>query len=529
MEQAARHDSYLGFLAGAVRRHVILVAVIVLVGIAGSVAYIKVTPARYTASASLLPLPLLGNPVAPEIASANSTQQTVAYQTEASLVDTSAVADRASDLLGTTVPRPQDVLTATIPPSTQIIKITYTSSSPQRAQEGARAFAHAFLAYRKSVTVSINEQTLTSLEKQLEIANDGLRAANGLAHPTAASKSRAAHLQDQVDSFDARIAALESLDPDPGVVVRSAHLPKAPDGLSSYVIVLVGAVLAFLLGLVLAGVRERRRDLVDSGMEHDVAGLPFLASLPQAGAEVRLITDSQPDDALSEAYRRMRAGFIAVSGKLKVIAISGVSREAIVGPVAVNLGISLAHAGFRVTVVATDGGERSSETLLDAKSSPGLAEVLLDRADLSSAVQEIHGIWFLSAGYDTSQARELYAGPAFKSVIKKLNLESDFVIVASTGVSTADAGSVALVCDGVVLAVTRGVTTHADTIAAIESYESLHITCVGAVSLSDAKPASGADGLAASEAPQAVRSNRSAARPSRKPPRHPKPGFGTDG
>lgn len=532
MEQATRHDSYLGLLSRAVRRHAILVLVVVLLGVAGAVAYVHVKPVRYTATATLLPRPLLGNPLGQDISASNGTQLTVAMQTEAGLVDTPVVGALATKSLGAVVPRPQDKVTATVPPNTQIISITYRSTSALHAQQGAQAFAKAFLAYRESVSVTAQQQTLAVLERQRAVATAALRTATRAVLPGSDPRSYASQRQllysNQLATLVNRISSTEALSTSPGVVVKSPSLPTAADGLPPYLVVVAGALLAFVLGLMLAAMRERRRDLVDSAVEHDVCGLPLLASLPRVPAgSPHLITDRQPGDVVSEAYRRMRAGLIAVSGSLKVFSICCVSPEAASAPVAANLGICLAQAGFRVTVVTTDADEQTSQTLRRAASSAGLADVLLHEADLTDALHHIHGITFLGAGRDTARARELYAGPALRSVVGKLKLESDFVIVASGATSSSNSDSVALACDGVLIVVSQGVTTHAETAEAIDRFEKLQVTTVGAVSLAhhDRDEAPGSSAVAV---PAGEEHDRGPSRTDQELLRHPSPDFGTD-
>lgn len=534
MEQAVRHDSYLGFLSRAVRRHLLLVAVVVLVGVALSGAYVAVTPVRYAATANLLPRPLLGNPLGPDISASSGTQLTVAMQTEAGLVDIPAVGALATQSLGITVPRSQDKVIATVPPNTQIISITYSSNTAVHAQQGAQAFAKAFLTYRENVSLAAQQQTLTSLEKQRVIARDALKRAAEAIFPNSDPRSFASQQElqysNQLAALQNRISSTQALSTNPGIVVTSASVPLAAAGLHPYVIVVAGALLGFALGLVLAGARERRRDLVDEAVEHDVCGLPLLASLPGSDPGVpRIVSDLEPVDALPEAYRRMRAGFVAVAGELKVFSIACVSLAGTSGPIAVNLGICLAQAGFRVTVVATDSDERISELLRDTASSPGLSDVLLAQTSLDDSLQDVNGVRFLPAGQQVAMAREHYAGPALKSVIEKLGMESDFVLVASAGVSTADADSVALACEGVLVVVSQGVTTHAETAAAIERYGELKVSTVGAVSLSQDGPQHSVPRTSAGEAPEGRGPRRESARRARKRSGQPKPGFGTDG
>lgn len=486
MEQGVRQGSYVGFLGVAVRRHLVLVIVLTLVVLAGAAAYAYSRPARYTSTVTLLPRPATGNPLAPDTAAASGAQLTVAMLTEAGLVDTPAVAARASKSLGVSVPRRSDKITAAVPPNTQIIKITYVSGTAQHAEEGAQAFAVAFLAYRKGVTVAAQQELLTSLDGQVAATTDDLRkatkAAAVLGGNSFASQQVLLYSNRLADLRDS-ISSAEALSTDPGVVVSAASKPKAPVGVSPLVITVGGGILGLVLALVLVARLEWRRDVVDSTTDYDVCGVPLLAKLSSGSRQRSLITDADPDAVSQEVYRRMRAGFIAIAGPPKVIAVSCVSGEESSGDVAVNLAISLALAGFRVTVVAADPYDRTPEVILGASPSPGLAEVVAGTATLAEAVQQCHQVDFLAGGRAADAVRELLAGPALAAVVDELRNTADYVIVASARTASSDADAVALACDGVIIIVNDGFTTHAQTTEALDRYQRLEVSAIGAVSI----------------------------------------------
>lgn len=531
MEHAIRRESNRGYLSRSVRRHILLVLVVALLGLAGAAGYVHTKAVHYTATATLLPRPLLGNPLGPDISASSGTQLTVAMQTEAGLVDTPGVAARATTSLGITVPRPHDTVSATVPPNTQIITIAYRSATARQAQQGAQAFAEAFLSYREGVSLAAQRQTLSSLGKQRTLAQAELRTASLElplnADPRSFAAQRVLLYSNQLATLQNKISSTQALSTSPGIVVASASLPKSADGLRPSVLMVVGALLGLFLGLLLAVVIERRRGVVGAAMESDVSGLPILARLPSIAADASgLVNDHEPVDALPEAYRRMRAGLIAVSGTSKVFSISCVSPETPSGPVAVNLGICLSQAGFRATVVAC--ADRSCETLLGAAASPGLAEVLIGEVDLKDSVQAVHGITFLSVGREAATARELYAGPSLKATMTMLRSEADFILLASASTSTADADSVALACDGVVIGVTEGVTSHVEVAEALDRYVDLQVTIVGVVSLPQDYGGRGYGGSVA-QAPSGEGPAPSPASRDREHPANPMPQFGTDG
>lgn len=179
----------------------------------------------------------------------------------------------------------------------------------------------------------------------------------------------------------------------------------------------------------------------------------------------------------------MRAGVIALTKRPVAIAVSCVSPDGSSGQVAANLGVSLVQAGFRVAVVEADPFDRTAEHLVSANDSPGLSDYLQGRHDLDACLQVVHGLDFIAAGTDPESARELYAGPRLAALIKDLRAKADFVVVGAAATSSADADAIALACDGVLIVVTDGLTTHADTAATLDRFQRLGVPAFGAVTV----------------------------------------------
>ena len=361
LEPVARQDTYLRLLASAVRRHLVLVIAVTLLAVAAAGAYAHHKPPKYTATSTVLPRPAIGNPLSPSIIAASGTQLTVAMETEAGLVDTPAVAALASKSLGRTVPGPRDTVVATVPPNTQIIKITYVGGTAKEAQEGAQAFADAFLQYRSDVASTSKQETLAGLRKQQVATAAAFQRATQEAAASQDPHSLAAqqvHLYtDRLASLSDSVSTTQSLSTDPGVVVTAAELPKGPDGINPKILVVAGGLLGLAIALLIAVRLEWRADVVDTATEFDVGGVPLLAVVPdEAAAAVpeQPVSGPAPDGPVQEAYRRMRAGLIAVAEPAKVVAISCVSPDERSGQVVSHLGVALAQSGFRVTVVGAD-------------------------------------------------------------------------------------------------------------------------------------------------------------------------------
>src|SRR5699024_8253120 len=125
-------------LMSVIRHHVrtIVVATVVFVGFAGF--YLVSAQPTYASSSLILLTPVPGNPLSPENASGNGSQLAVAMDTEAHLLPSTAVSKAVSEDLGRTTPGVNEVLDVTVPSNTQMLEITYTAGSPERAEAGAQ-------------------------------------------------------------------------------------------------------------------------------------------------------------------------------------------------------------------------------------------------------------------------------------------------------------------------------------------------------------------------------------------------------
>lgn len=488
MDALPRDDARSYSVPLAIRRHLIWVIVVTLVVAALAAFYAHSTAKTYTASATVLPQPSIGNPLSPDTVTSSGTQLTVALQTEAGLADTSAVSAMASTALHRQVPGPHDSVAVTVPANTQLIRISYTSPTAAGARDGAQAFATAYLATRQQRAVAVQSATLSSLQQQAKATARSLTTASRASVLNPGASSTAAQLvrlySTRLTSISDAMSTAQSSGTAPGKVVTAATLPTTASGLGATTIIVVGIIVGLVLGLLLALWLEWRSDLVHSSTENDIGGTPFLAKLPrEANRPPPLISDREPDDILHEAYRRLRAGVVATTEPPRVLSISPVSAEDSSTGVAVNLAIALSQAGFGVTVVAGDPGDRGVEELLNRSASPGLADVITQQAKLDDCVQAVAGIGLVGGGSQPENARELYAGPRLKETFATLKTRADFVIVSTAATSSADADAVTTACDGVLIVVGDGHTTHAQAATALDRFSRLEVVCIGAVSV----------------------------------------------
>lgn len=483
METLPRDDVQPHIVADALRRHWLIIVVVMLLLTGAATAFALIRTQEYTASAKVLVRPVPGNALAPD--SATSTQQvTVAMETEAGLVNSPGVTALVSKDLGTEIEAGSPAIKATVPPNTEIVQMEFTGTSAGAARDGAQAFADAFLQYRTAQAESTQKQQIDSLEKQAKVADENLKRAAKIA----AQKNPPPDAASQVQLYASRLAALQAsigqlqvTDTDAGTVVTPAKLPTSPAGLSPILLVLAAAALGLGGGVVLAIWRERNDDHVRAASETSLIGVPTFGALPAEEDEPRLIADRDPGDALHDAYRRIRTGVLVTTTRPSVVVISAVSGADPSSEVAANLGLSLAAAGYQVTVVDATIQHADMADLLGVSERPGLSDMLVGDLDMDTDLPRTHGLSVLPAGTDPVKAREFYAGTGVQTLVALLRKRSDYVIVSAAPASTSDGNNVALVGDGLLLVVADNQTTHEQVANVVERAQRLEVPVLGAI------------------------------------------------
>jgi Mrp family chromosome partitioning ATPase len=461
---------------------VLLLLVMLVIGAAAGVAYTGSQGTSYTARSAILIKPLPGNPLSPDTATSNGAQLTVAMATESGLVDIPAVTTKLSTQLGRTVPGPGEQLNVKVPTGAQIIQIEFTSTTAERAREGAAGFADTYLKYRSERAASTQKSAIDSLKKQIDTAQSDLKSASSEAVKSTDTRSYASQqvqlYADRLASLNEDLSTTQAVASDPGSVITEPSTPTSPDGLNRWLIIIIGTLLGGLLGAVLAVMRERRRDLVRAEDGPEVAGVPVFARLRRHstrrhGAEAKAQQEF-------EAYRRLRAGVVANAQAPGSLAVTCVSADQSAATVASQLALSLRKADFQVALVAADPTDDAIERELGVTPGPGLSDVLGDDVPIDSVLTEAEGLTILRGGLRPASSRELYAGPRLRTVVEGLTRSHDYVIVSSAPASSADGDAATTACDSTLMIVTEGRTSHGQVADAIGRFDRLGAAVIGA-------------------------------------------------
>ncbi|USQ80451.1 hypothetical protein NF556_01945 [Ornithinimicrobium faecis] len=468
----------------AVRHHVPALLGIVMICLGLAVGFVMTTTPLYTSTAALLLSPAPGNPLTVE-ETASTTRVTVAMETEGGLLTTPTLVDLTGKVVGRAIPAEKERVHTSSPSGSQILEITFTSTSPEQAQQGAQAFADTYLEYREGRAVANQEARIERLETQATAAQDALTNALDGAADDQFSAQEVEIYTTRLADINANISAARVESTDPGRVVTPAATPTSPAGTNPFLILLAGGIGGVLLGTLIALLLEWRRDLVRENEELDVSGVSVFARLPQRtppGLVVGTEHSSARSSAAHEAYRRLRAGVVANGPRPHVLGVTAVGVHEHTSAVVANLAISLAEARYSVLVIAADPGSHGVETLFEISDAPGLAEVLWGTVEPREAMRQRAGVSILPGG-DVLAARELLGGQGFRDTVARLSSDFDYVIIAASSTGTADGDAAIASTDSVLLSVTSSRTTHAQVSAALDRFQRLGIRPLGAVSV----------------------------------------------
>lgn len=287
-----------------------------------------------------------------------------------------------------------------------------------------------------------------------------------------------AELETPVGGTDSAVRVTVTDRPDLPTEASSPDLPRT----------LAAGVLG---GLVLGALVAVARDLADRSVTsaEEAAALtgapvvgvvvrdPVLGSRSAEGGEVR-------SEQAAEGYRQVRANlqFLDVDEPPKVVMVSSAVPAEGKTTAVVNLGLALARAGHRVTVVEADLRKPRVVEYLGLVDGVGLTNLLTGSAGIEDVVQQhmTDGLSVIGAGPVPPNPGELLASSSMRAVLEKLRADNDFVLVdAPPLLPVADAIGLAAHTDGTLLSVRYGATPRQQVAAAAGRLERVGARTLG--------------------------------------------------
>lgn len=515
MERVDRSRSFPSIVS-LLRYNVVVILVSVAVALGLATLYVVNLPSSYSAATVMLLSPAPGNPLTAETASSSAAQLTVALETERQLVLTQAVFDLVSNELGRPVPDSDESVEVSVPSNTQMIQVSFTSNTPERAREGAQGFVDSYLRYRAQQAQAVQEARIEGLKEQIADTDENLRRAIAEAGSSAYASQEVLLFVDRLAGFNNSLSAAELVSTYPGSVTSAPALPDGADGLPDWSLLLIAAALGLMAGIGLALLREWRRDLIRDADFGDELGVPVFATIdPQGQGE--LATEADPK--VHESYRQLRTAVIANAPRPYTLAVTAVGGgraqdgSVLSAEVAANLAVVMAEAKLSVLLITTNSLQHRVEELLGMDAEMGLTDVVLGGASAYDSLVERHGISILTAGPEVAGSSDLTATSSFGLIVDDLRQHFDYIIVAAAAAGSSDGDAVLLVADSVLLVLTPDRTTRTLLSVVLDRLQHLGVETIGAVRVNlnhqryAGPPDRGIDGAARAQALRAVDSS----------------------
>lgn len=292
------------------RRLTILIGATVLGLVLGALAFVT-SPETFSATSRVQVKPIASDPLDP-----TSDTEVVDIVTEQDLVKSDAVADAVRAELGLEIDN-RSLLRKVVVTSKEdslVLEITYESADAQEAQDGANAFADAYLAERRADAERAVADRLATLQQQIDFTRTALEDARASGDQAAVSE-----FQGQLNALNASYATVAAINTaDVGRVVRRVTTP--PEAVLSKMALgkAVGIVgLCVLAGLAVAFAVDRsdslgggRRRIAQILPGVNVRLLPRVANHRATQAEVDAAIDRLAIELTSEGRRGRATGVL---------------------------------------------------------------------------------------------------------------------------------------------------------------------------------------------------------------------------
>ncbi|HEV8564954.1 MAG TPA: polysaccharide biosynthesis tyrosine autokinase [Actinomycetota bacterium] len=363
----------------------------------------------------------------------------------------------------------------TIPQDTDVLQVHYSDPSPEKAQEGAQAFAKGYLEYKTDQAQQIIADKVEVLESTIAIQ----RAAE--------NPDRAA-----IAALVAQQANVLLTTIDPGEITLDAQLPSAPTSPNLPMNVALALLFGVVIGVVSAYVRERMDDHLRGRNDlEEVLAVPVMTMIPTVPGwrdkeSTQLVSLQAPRSPAAEAYRTLRTSMLVAAAERGIKTIMVLSSVAAEGKstTAANLGVVLAQAGKRVVLISADLRRPRIHEFFGLGPERGLSEVLLGERRPWESLKSggTDNLWVMSSGHIPEQPTELLQSPAMQELITDQREVVDFIVLDCPPVlAVADALVLAPLVDGVIFVADAMSTPRGAVIQARAQLDQVGARMLGAV------------------------------------------------
>jgi capsular polysaccharide biosynthesis protein len=502
MAPISRPDSFeLADYLGVLRRRWWIAAVLVIVGVGVSLAYLKLAPKSYEASVLIQVngLPNNANAVG------GRTDGNVDMDNEAQIAQSVTVAALAARQFpaGVSPPDLAKVISVSVPANSTFLQIKCDEPTPFRAAQCANAFGRAYLTNRRSTVVNGISSELSNDTQRIAVLDTRIaRLKNQLGNLPPNSE---AHIRAQLNLTAAQ-QLLNSTTADStklvpfvanlslpnnttvGLIATPATAPTSPASPRALLLLPSGVLAGLLLGLLAAFFTDFRDRRIHAARDVErFLDLPVLVNMSSGKSRVEP-TLALPRSRAGQAFTELGQYVAASLGEgSHVVFVAGTS----VGPgcsvLAANLAATLARTRSEVVLVCADPHGTVTPQLLGVSDGRGLAEVLSGSATASDVARrppDEARLRVITPGIDTSGVLVHLQYEASRRLLGELCRDARYVIVEVQSVGEdSDAFALAEFADAAIMAIETSLTTRSGAADCLLRLDRLRTSVLGAVVL----------------------------------------------
>jgi capsular exopolysaccharide synthesis family protein len=369
-------------------------------------------------------------------------------------------------------------------PNTQMVEISVTDTSPQRAQIIANELAQQLMLQspalggtETSVRQDFIRQQLSSLQIQIEETQKridelqsslvGLNSASQIANIQNEIGEQTQKLNSLRDNYAGFLAnsqegALNILS-----IVEPANLPTGSVNTNRVTIILLAGLVGFSLGAGAAFLLEYLDQTIKTTSDVErIFNLPvigYISELVENENNATYVAKNQ-NSIFAENFRLLRSNieFFGVSKPLNTILVTSPNQANGKTTVAINLALSFSQGEQNVVLVDADLRRPSVHNNLHISKAPGLSNLIRMKSKVEDVVRnwEEDELKVITAGEVPSNVTEVINSKRIVSIFDELKEKYELLIIDAPPLIISDSYNLASVVDGVLLIMVPGETSE---------------------------------------------------------------------
>lgn len=288
-------------------------------------------------------------------------------------------------------------------------------------------------------------------------------------------------------------------------VVDYGYVPVKPVKPKKRIVVIIGFMLGFVLGVGYVFIREYTIVEINSIEKLRKKGYPLLAVIPDMsdyikdnfdGRETVRVKGQTVDTGLvmvldsispiSESFRRLQANVIysQPDNTFKTLIVTSSNKSEGKTTLSTNLAVALAESGRKVCIIDCDFRRPRVHAVFGSNQQPGVIEILFDNKKWQDVVQDtmIPNVQVLTGGKRPPNPAEIIRSHKLHELIETLKGHYDHVLIDSAPFGIiSDAAPLIKLADGVILAVRFNQAKEPELDLTIENLQKVKANVLGVV------------------------------------------------